>query len=84
MGGTGQDKSLEAQITANLQNVRATMHTQQNSVSNDDGNLANVILGDYWWQTAGLDWLDGIEVPQDFIAFGYPGTSHVRINSTNV
>lgn len=79
MGRTEQDKGLEARITAGLQNVRTTMHIPQNNLSDSDGSLADVILGDSWWQTAGLDWLDGIEVPHDFVAFEHPDTSHVRI-----
>lgn len=71
MGRAGEDEGLEVRSTTDAQSGRAAMHTQQYSVPNGDGNLADVILGDYWWQMAGVDWLDGIDVPQDFVAGGH-------------
>lgn len=36
--------------------------------SEGHADLADTILGDDWWQTAGLQWLDNIEVPEEFMA----------------
>jgi hypothetical protein len=36
-----------------------------------DNGLAETILADCWWQTAGLDWLDKVDVPENFVADGH-------------
>lgn len=50
--------------------VRAGQSPQASDTGHLGDNLADAILGGDWWQAGGLNWLDNVDVPDDFVTDG--------------